>query len=151
MRLSPDKAIMCLRMLLEGTSVRSVERLSGVNRNTIMSLVVTIGSQDFLWSQIQDVAVADVQADEIWSYVEMKERTRQRLDRPETKGDAWTFVAMERTTKLVLCWHMRKLTKQDTLSFAYKLRDATAGRFQITTDGYLAKMAETMAPTSTQR
>src|SRR3954453_14285544 len=79
MRLDGGKAIMVLRMLLEGTSIRSVERLTGVNRNTIMSLVVTIGArcQAFMFAKISDVPVLDVQADEIWSFVGMKEKTKE--------------------------------------------------------------------------
>src|SRR5947209_15421916 len=121
MRLDPTKAIMCLGMLLEGTSIRSTERLTGVNRNTIMSLVVTVGSRSdkFLERVVRNVEVKDVQADEIWSFVKMKDRTRVRLGlADDCIGDVWCFIAMQRTTKLVLTHHVGKRTPDHTAHFA---------------------------------
>jgi transposase-like protein len=43
MYLPEDKALMCLQMIVEGVSVRSIERVTGVNRNTILSLLVIAG------------------------------------------------------------------------------------------------------------
>ena len=52
------------------------------------------------------------------------------------RGDAWCFVGIDRETKLVLAWHLGKRTPAATLCFAAKLRDATSGRFQLSTDGF---------------
>jgi transposase-like protein/IS1 family transposase len=138
MRLPAQKAVMCLRMLLEGTSIRSVERLTGVNRNTIMGLSVLIGERckRFFEDTARRLPVEDVQADEIWGFVGCKEKTRQRKGYAETFGDAYCFVALERHTKMVIAWHLGKRSPDDTLEFAEKLRRATSGRFQLTTDGY---------------
>ena len=51
-------------------------------------------------------------------------------------GDAWCFVGIERTNKLVLAWHLGKRTPQDTTLFAVKLAEATNSRFQLSTDGF---------------
>jgi IS1 family transposase len=48
----------------------------------------------------------------------------------------YCFVAIERNTKLILAWHLGRRTAHDTSLFTEKLREATAGRFQITTDGF---------------
>jgi transposase-like protein/IS1 family transposase len=138
MRLEAEKAILCLRMLLEGTSIRSVERLTGVNRNTLISLVVTVGkrAKQFLETSVRGVQVNDVQADEIWGFIGCKEKTREMTGRDERHGDGWCFVALERATKLVLCWHLGKRTPADTKKFAEKLQQATDGRFQLSTDGF---------------
>lgn len=79
---------------------------------------------------------ADVEADEIWAYVGMKQKTKNRkgLDAPEL-GDAWTFIGLESNSKLVLAWELGQRTIQTTDSFMEKLDAATAGRFQISTDG----------------
>src|SRR5262249_16291113 len=69
-------------------------------------------------------------------FVGCKERTRERLNRGLDKGDAWCFTAVERTTKVIVTWHLGKRTPNDTRLFAEKLRVATAGRFQLSTDGY---------------
>jgi transposase-like protein len=78
MRLPMDKALLVLNLLAEGNSIRSTERITGVHRDTIMNLLVTVGAkcEVFLDERIQAVPVKDVQADEIWTFVEMKEKTR---------------------------------------------------------------------------
>lgn len=78
-----------------------------------------------------------MQADELWAFVGMKEKTRERLNRGPEFGDAWTFLAIERDTKLILAFHVGKKTPDDALLFVEKLRRATRpSRFQLITDGF---------------
>lgn len=137
-RLAQDKAVLCLRMLLEGNSVRSVERLTGVHRDTIIDTMVEAGRacKRFLEATIRRVPVADVQADEVWGFVGCKERTKQYHGYGEEVGDAYCFTAFERTTKLIVAWHLGKRSPGDTEEFTEKLSRATTGRFQLTTDGF---------------
>jgi IS1 family transposase len=86
---------------------------------------------------IRNVPVRDVEADEIWSFIGKKEKQVKADDDP-TFGDAYTFVGIERTTKLVLAWHLGRRTTRDTEAFIEKVNEATAGEFQITTDGFKA-------------
>ena len=65
-----------------------------------------------------------------------KDKTRERLNESDDTGDAWTFMAIERTTKLVIAYHVGKRTPFDTEWFAEKLRDATTGWFQLSTAGF---------------
>ena len=137
-RLPFDQAIFCLRLLLEGTSIRSVERLTGIHRDTILSAFVDAGErcQRFLEETIRDVPVKDVQADEIWAFIGCKEKTRERNNYAEYFGDAYCFTAIERSTKVIIAWHLGKRSAEDTWLFAEKLYRATNGRFQLTTDGF---------------
>lgn len=51
-------------------------------------------------------------------------------------GDAWTHVAIERHSKLILAWQLGKRDPETTDRFIGKLRYATGDhRFQLTTDG----------------
>lgn len=145
MRLQMDKALLCLQLLLEGNSVRSVERITGVEKKTILSLLVLAGEkcERLLNERIKGVQVRDVQADELWGFVGMKQKTfrAKRAADPmldSTLGDAWCFVALERHSKLILAWHLGKRTVRHTVDFTEKLHEATAGRFQLTTDGFAA-------------
>lgn len=141
MRLPMDKALLCLRLLVEGNSIRSTERITGVEKKTIISLLVLAGEkcERLLAERIKGVPVKDVQADEIWAYVGMKEKAKKRrLIHDDTLGDAYTFVAVERETKLVLAWHLGRRTVRHTVEFTEKLEQATSGRFQLSTDGFPA-------------
>lgn len=141
MILAMDKAESVLSHLVEGCSIRSTERLTGVHRDTILSLLETVGSkcEQILDEKIQGLQVKDVQCDEIWGYVEMKEKTKKsKGSTDETQGDAWCFIAIEQNTKLILAWHPGRRTTQDTEIFTEKLERATSGNFQINTDGFAA-------------
>lgn len=88
--------------------------------------------------KIEHLAVKDVEADEIWGFVQKKEGHKWPHEENVCEiGDAYCFVGMERTTKLVLAYHLGKRDKPATEAFIEKLRYATAdSRFQITTDGF---------------
>jgi transposase-like protein len=60
------KALLALQLLVEGNSIRSTERITGIHRDTIMSLLVKAGQrcEAVLAEKIQNVPVTDVQCDE---------------------------------------------------------------------------------------
>jgi IS1 family transposase/transposase-like protein len=139
MYIPQDKAVLVTRLLLEGNSIRSSERISGLDRTTIARLLILAGErcEKLLADTITKLRVKDVEADEIWGFVGMKEKAKGNLHKNEaTLGDAYTYVALERNSKLILAWHLGKRNRQDTLAFILKLRNATEGRFQLTTDGW---------------
>ena len=139
MRIDLDRAVLVLQLLLEGMSVRAAMRVSKVNRNTILDLLALMGErcEMLLDGRIKNVPVVDVQCDEVWGFVGMKEKTRLKKYADEAEiGDAYCYVAIERTTKLILTWHLGRRSPEHTELFAEKLAYATAGRFQVTTDGY---------------
>jgi len=136
MRLPLAKAETILKMMVEGCSIRTIERLTDVHRDTIMRLLELAGErcERLLSEKIRGLEVADVSADEIWGYCWCKEKNRP-TDSPFI-GDAYCFVGMENNSKLILAWHLGRRTAQHTMEFTEKLRVATTGRFQISTDGW---------------
>jgi IS1 family transposase len=141
MYIPQEKAVLATRLLLEGNSIRSTERCTGIDRSTIATMLVRAGErcEKLLAEKIINLKVQDVEADEMWGFVGMKERVRaDRYPDADSLGDAYTYVAMERNSKLILAWHMGKRNRQETLQFIVKLRRATEGKFQLTTDGWTA-------------
>jgi transposase-like protein/IS1 family transposase len=144
MYLPLDKAVRCIQLLIEGCSLRSTERITGISLPTILKLLVVVGRkcESFLENRIKDIRVKDVECDELWCFVGMKEKTKNKkrwddYDQEREFGDAYTFVGFERNSKLVLAWHMGRRTFDDTWKFTKKLADATSDHsFQITTDGF---------------
>lgn len=142
MTIPMDKAILSLQLLVEGTSVRTTERITGLHRDTILRLLVLVGEkcERLMARLIVNVPVKDVQCDEIWGFVGKKEKGTTVEERKESGfGDAYTFVAIERTTKLVLNFALGRRDQKTTNLFIEGLRRATStGTFQLTTDGYNA-------------
>ncbi len=139
MILSEEKSLMVLRLLLEGNSIRSIERITGTEKKTITRVLLNAGEhcEQLMSQKIKAVAVKDVEADEIWGFVGCK--NRHKLNKGITDphiGDAYTWVGIERNTKLVLAWHLGQRDMTDCEAFTEKLNEATSGYFQLTTDGY---------------
>ena len=136
MRVPLDRALLCLQLLLEGNSVRSTERITGVHRDTILSLLEVAGlrAEKLLSEKIRELRVRDVECDEIWEWVGMKEKNK--IIETDLLGDAYCFVGIERNTKLILAWHLGRRSAHDTRLFMEKLREATSERFQLTTDAF---------------
>jgi IS1 family transposase len=99
---------------------------------------------------IVNVPVKDIECDEIWGFIQKKEgHKRPEEAHDETIGDAYCFVAIERSTKLVLNFALGRRNKATTDIFIEGLRHATADKaFQITTDGfapYVKAISDTLA------
>jgi IS1 family transposase len=142
MRLPLNRAVSILKLLLEGMSIRSVERVTGVHRDTILKLLVLAGErcQRLMFERIRSIPVKDVEVDELWGFCFKKEKQRWDHEKDVYEiGDAWCFVGIERSTKLILAWHLGKRDRESTDKFIGKLRYATGdSRFQLTTDGFAA-------------
>jgi len=137
-----EKATLALQLIVEGTSIRSTERITGLHRDTILRLLMLAGERcEALMSRlIVNIPVKDVQCDEVWGFVGKKEKnkTGEEAINPAI-GDAYTFVAMERSTKLVLNFALGRRDQNTTDLFIEGLRRATNHeRFQLTTDGFSA-------------
>jgi IS1 family transposase len=100
-----------------------------------MILVVGGNCQRLLEETLVNVEAKDVQLDEIWSFVGMKEKTRVATARGSEWGDSWTFIAIDRDTKLVLTHAIGQRDMATSTRFLNQLDRATSGRFQLSTDG----------------
>jgi len=139
MILAEQKVLSVLQHIVEGCSIRTTSRITEVHPRTILNLLTIVGEkcERMMRERIKGLAVKEVQCDEIWGFVGMKEKTKVRKgETSDSIGDAWTFVAFERHTKMVLAWDLGRRTEADTIIFTDKLAHATRGTFQVTTDGF---------------
>jgi transposase-like protein/IS1 family transposase len=147
-----EKVVLVLRLLIEGNSIRSTERITNLDRNTIMRLLTLAGEkcEALMGRLIVNVPVRDVECDEIWGFVQKKEGHKGPEEaHDESVGDAYCFTAVERNTKLVLNFALGRRSKATTDVFIEGLRHATSSQnFQITTDGfapYVKAISDTLA------
>src|SRR5581483_3344065 len=133
-----EKIMMALQLVLEGNSIRSTMRITGLDQNTIMKALVLAGekAERVMATRSVNVPVRDVECDEVWSFVAKKQKHVRPEDDPNF-GDCYVFAAIERNTKLVLNVAVGKRDQRTTNVFIEGLRHATAPTpFQITTDGF---------------
>ncbi len=138
MRITMKQATMAISLMLEGMSIRAIQRLTGLCRQTLADLIVLVGGncQALLDAKVRNVAANDVQLDELWSFVGMKEKTRVERGYSPEYGDSWTFLAIERETKMILAHQVGQRDGETCWQFLLRLKSAVGkGRFQVTTDG----------------
>ena len=135
--LSAEKKLAVLSGLVEGNSIRSISRMTDVDRNTITSLLVRVGDHctELLDSRMRNLRCNYIQCDEIWTYVGKKQK-RVREDDPPEVGDQWVFVAIDPESKLIPVVTVGKRTEETTWYFMQELAARLATRVQLTTDGF---------------
>jgi IS1 family transposase len=131
-----EKKVAVVSALAEGSSIRSIERMTGVNRNTIMSLGIRVGNGCTELSDIllRDLPCERIQMDEIWGFIGKKQANLRRTDDPRFMGDVWTFVAIDADTKLVPCYAVGKRDAYTTRNFVADLASRVKNRVQVSSD-----------------
>jgi IS1 family transposase len=133
--LPKDKQIAVIGALAEGSSIRSIERITGVHRDTIMRLGVKVGKncQMLMDSKMQDLDCNYLQFDELWGFIGKKERHVSIDDNPEF-GDVWTYCAIDSETKLVPTFKCGKRNLQTTTEFVKDVASRMRHRVQVSSD-----------------
>ncbi|WP_437561125.1 transposase [Sorangium sp. So ce542] len=135
--LPEEKRVRVLAALLDGNSIRATERMTEVNHRTITRLLLALGAgavrlHDRL---VRDVQCSLVQVDEIWSFVQKKQSRVTEADPPEV-GEAYTFVAINATSRMVISWRVGKRDQATTDAFIADLRARMLVMPQLTSDGF---------------
>ncbi|MCP3963575.1 MAG: DDE-type integrase/transposase/recombinase [bacterium] len=137
--LSKEKRVAIVKALSEGNGIRPTSRLTGTSKNTVSKLLVELGDacSKYHDENMIDLSCKRIEADEIWSFVAMKEKTAKRKGekRPPMVGDAWTWVAIDAESKLVPSWLIGPRDFATAKKFIDDLAARLIYRIQLTTDG----------------
>lgn len=137
-KLDNKQRIQVIAALVEGNSIRSTVRMTGVAKNTIVKLLADIG---FACAEYQDKAFRNltckrIECDEIWSFVGAKQKNVPEDRKGEFgMGDVWTWVSIDADTKLVPCWLVGPRNAEAAYEFINDLAGRLKNKIQITTDG----------------
>lgn len=150
--LSRDKQIAVVNALVEGCSIRSTERMTGVNRETIGTLLVRVGNgcSELLNDKMVNLDCNRLEIDELWAFVGKKQRHVTSDDDRSRVGDTWTFVAVDAETKLVPSFLVGKRDAASTQAFISDVAARLKNRVQISTDGlrsYIEAIGKAFAET----
>jgi hypothetical protein len=145
LRVSPEKAHQVIHLPCEGMGIRACERITSLNRSTVLNILETAGRKcaRLLDESIEDVSVESVQCDELFAFVYCKQCNNH--DNDPNVGEQYTYLAIDRDSKLILSRYVGKRCGESTDIFISDLRKRVKGRCQITTDGlqsYVAAMVE---------
>lgn len=144
-RLALDRRTQAIGCLVEGNSIRSTERMMGIHRDTIMRLLVEVGTrcEAIMDAEMRDLPCQRLQVDEIWTYVGKKQRQVTKEDDQSQVGDQWTFVALDAYTKLVSTYRVGKRDLPTAKAFMGDLAGRLASRVQLSSDALAAYVEAT--------
>lgn len=134
--LKEEKQSQVIAALAEGNSIRSIERMTGIHRDTIMRLGVRVGEScaAMMNDTMKDLPCKTLELDETWGYVGKKQKNVRSGENPLEVGDAWTFVAIDADTKLVPAFRVGKRDSETANAFLRDLAPRLRNRVQISTD-----------------
>jgi IS1 family transposase len=129
--------------LVEGNSIRSTSRMTGIARNTVTKLLVDLGRACMAYhdQHVRNVRVRRLQCDEIWAYVGAKAKNVSVEKKEIGWGDVWTWVGIDANTRLVVSYLVGGRGADWAMDFMKDAANRIQGRVQITTDGHKAYLA----------
>ena len=136
-RLTPQDRARILTALSEGVGINAACRITGASKNTVLKLIADVGEACSLYQHraMRNLQCTQIQVDEIWSFVGMKQKNAPEGVAGVWVGDCYTFTAIDPITKLMPCWLVGHRTAECTDIFIGDLAKRLAGRVQLTSDG----------------
>ena len=133
-----SKQVAVVSALVEGNSIRSTSRMTGVAKGTILTLLENIGTAcaEFHDRAVHNVKSRRVQCDEIWQFCYAKEKNVPTDKKGQFGyGDVWTWTAVDADSKLTISYLVGTRDAGCAYEFMQDLADRLANRVQLTTDG----------------
>jgi IS1 family transposase len=137
-RLDIEQQIRVVSALVEGNSIRSTSRMTGVARNTITSLLLDLAKACVAYHNrtVRGLKVRRLQCDEIWNFVGAKAKNATPEKKAEGWGDTWTWTALDADTKLCVSYLVGGRDLGWATEFMEDCASRISNRVQITTDGH---------------
>ena len=139
------RRVQIINCLVDGNSIRSTERMTGTHRDTICRLLVEVGEgcAQLMDEQMRELPCRRLQVDEIWAFVQKKQRQVLPGDDRARVGNQWTFVAIDADTKLVPVHRVGKRDLPTAVAFMNDLAGRLANRVQLSSDALAAYVEAT--------
>src|ERR1035437_2313507 len=137
-RLSTEKRVQVVAALVEGSSINSIVRMTGVAKHTILNLLEDMGCACAAYHHhnVRRLRVRRLQCDEIWAFIGAKQKNASPEKKAEGWGDAWTWTAIDADTKLCVSYLVGGRTTGWATDFMLDCRERIVGEPQITTDAH---------------
>jgi len=138
-QLKTEKRAAVVTALVEGMSINATVRMTGVSKPTILRLLSDLGSAcaKFHDETVRGLKARSVQCDEVWSFVYCKQKNVAGAKAAvEGAGDAWTWTAIDRDSKLIISYHVGLRTGEDAFTFMDDLAGRLIDLGQLSTDGF---------------
>lgn len=135
-----EKKVAVISMLCEGSSIRSIERVTGVHRDTVMRLGVKVGeaAKRIMDERMVELNCERVEVDELWGFIGKKQKNASATDKRMGLGDVWTFTSIDPVTKVMPCFLVGKRDSYHATAFMEDLASRMKNRIQLSSDAMKA-------------
>jgi IS1 family transposase len=139
-RLDRDTRTRVISALIEGCSIRSTVRMTGVSKKAVSRLLLEIGAvaADYQDRVMRNLTCRRIQVDELWGFIACKERNVTDKIRAKVPGagSIWLWVSMCADSKVVPCVAIGSRNASDAHAFISDLASRLSRRIQLTSDGH---------------
>jgi IS1 family transposase len=137
-RLSKELQTRVVAALVEGNSIRSTSRMTGVARNTVTGLLIDLAEACVGYHDryVRNLKVRRLQCDEIWAFCGAKAKNVTLEQKAAGWGDVWTWTAIDADTKLCVSYLVGGRNAGWANDFMMDCSERIVGRPQITTDAH---------------
>src|ERR1700678_1364165 len=100
-RLSSEQRTGVINCLVEGCSIRSTVRMTGVAKKTVMRLLLEVGAvaADYQYQVFRNLNCKRIQVDECWAFVGAKQKNLTEKNQAKGAiGDIWLWAAVDADT-----------------------------------------------------
>lgn len=136
-----EKRVQIIQLLVEGNSMRSVERIVRCSINTVTKLLCDVGAAcaDYHDVNVRNLKTKQLQCDEIWSFCYAKAKNvNKAIAAPDGAGDAWTWTAIDADSKLIVSYLVGGRDAEYATEFMKDVASRLSHRVQLTTEGHKA-------------
>jgi len=143
-RLTSEQRERVVSCLIEGCTIRSTVRMTGIAKKTVMRVLVEAGAvaSDYQNAIFKSLPCRRIQVDELWAFVGAKQKNLTAENRAlRAVGDIWLWTAICADTKLVPSWLLGDRTGATARVFMFDLASRLSNRVQLTSDGHNAYLS----------
>lgn len=137
-KLTTGERAQIIRGLVEGNSISSMVRMTGIAKTTILRLIVQFGEvcQKFHDEHVKGLASRRIQMDELWAFIGAKGKNASAEKKAAMQwGDAWTWTCIDADSKLMVTWLIGPRHAGTAQKIMHDVAWRMTHRIQLTTDG----------------
>jgi hypothetical protein len=123
--LSTKQRVQVVSCLVEGNSIRSTNRLTGIAKGSILKLLVEMGEVCTAYhdEHVRRLHAKRIQADEIWAFCGKKQKNVVEGDETDSLGSVWTWTAIDPDSKLMVSYLVGQRTEDCAGNLAQMMRE----------------------------
>lgn len=143
-RTSVEDAVHVFTLLFEGMSIRATSRATGIDKDTISTMLLTMGDRaaSLFDERVRNLRSKRIQCDEMWGYCYAKRSAIRKNPKIAEKhpdaGDVWLWTAIDADSKLIASFHVGDRNIESSYTFMSDLESRLKNRVQLTTDNLQA-------------